>query len=165
MGYLIHFFLLFFSGGHLITHCFRYLRHLSIFQYFSFYFMNNFCIAHASSSAIETFQERHLQELGAFILTNLFLYLFPNVGVEHFWVDDKHVVAQSQCRSSRYMWSVHDLDLDLESMISFSTRVIRFDQTQYNDKQYMQKVFLNLYLALVGYCLPQRRGVAIHFTF
>ena len=32
----------------------------------------------------------------------------------------------------RYMWSIRDLDL--ESMISFSTRVTRFDQTQYNDK-------------------------------
>ena len=56
----------------------------------------------------------------------------PSVGVEHFWVDGEHVVAYSQCRSNRYMWSVHDLNL--ESMISFSTRVTRFDQTQYNDK-------------------------------
>jgi hypothetical protein len=40
-------------------------------------------------------------------------------------VDGKHVVAYSQCRSSRYMWSVRDLDL--ESMISFSTKVTRFD--------------------------------------
>jgi hypothetical protein len=55
-----------------------------------------------------------------------------NVGVEHFLVDEKHVAAYPQCRSSRYIWSVHDLDL--ESMISFSTRVTKFDQTQYNDK-------------------------------
>jgi hypothetical protein len=47
-------------------------------------------------------------------------------------VDGKHVVVYSQCRSSRYMWSVRDLDL--ESMINFLTRVTRFDQTQYNDK-------------------------------
>ena len=60
------------------------------------------------------------------------LVSIPSVGVEHFWVDGKHVVAYSQCRSSRYMWSVRDLDL--ESMISFLTRVTRFDQTQYNDK-------------------------------
>ena len=46
--------------------------------------MNNFCIAHASFSAIETFQERHLQELGAFILSSIFLCL-PNVVVERFW--------------------------------------------------------------------------------
>ena len=52
----------------------------------------------------------------------------PGVGVELFWVDGKYVVAYSQCRSSRYMWSVRDLDL--ESMINFSTRVTRFDQTQ-----------------------------------
>ena len=56
----------------------------------------------------------------------------PNVGVEHFWVDGKHVFAYSQCRSSTYMWSVRDLDL--ETMISFSTRVTRFDQTQHKYK-------------------------------
>ena len=56
----------------------------------------------------------------------------PNVGVEHFWMDVKHAFAYSQCRSSRYMWSVRDLDL--ESMVSFSTRVTRFDQTQHHDK-------------------------------
>ena len=48
MGYLIHLFF-FFSGRHLSTHCFRYLRHLPIFSilFFSFFlfFMNNFCIA------------------------------------------------------------------------------------------------------------------------
>ena len=38
---------LFFSGGYLSTHCFRYLGHLSIFSqlffsFFSFLFMNNF---------------------------------------------------------------------------------------------------------------------------
>ena len=49
--------------------------------------MNNFCIAHASFSVIETFQERHLQELGAFILTIIFFVSIPSVGVEHFWVD------------------------------------------------------------------------------
>jgi hypothetical protein len=51
----------------------------------------------------------------------------PSVGVEHFWVDlnGKHVFAY--LRSSRYMWSVRNLDL--ESMTSFSTRVTRFDQT------------------------------------
>jgi hypothetical protein len=93
--------------------------------------MNNFCIAHASFYAIETFQERYLQELGAFILTNIFVSI-SSVGVEPFWVDGKHVFAYSRCRSNQYMWSVHDLDL--ESMISFSTRVTRFDQTQHNDK-------------------------------
>ena len=42
-GYLIHFF--FFSGEHLSTHCFPYLG--LFFSLFLFY-MNNFCIAHAS---------------------------------------------------------------------------------------------------------------------
>jgi hypothetical protein len=94
--------------------------------------MNIFCIAHASFSAIETFQERHSQELGVFILSSIFLVSIPSVGVGYFWVDGKYVFAYSQCRSSRYLWSVRDLDL--ESMISFSTRVTRFDQTQHNDK-------------------------------
>jgi hypothetical protein len=39
--------------------------------------MNNFYIAHASFSAIGTFQERYLQKLGAFILSKIFLCLFP----------------------------------------------------------------------------------------
>jgi hypothetical protein len=39
---------LFFSGRHLSTHCFRYLRHLSIFSFNFLFFMNNFCVAHAS---------------------------------------------------------------------------------------------------------------------
>ena len=94
--------------------------------------MNNFCIAHASFSAIETFQERYLKELGAFILISIFFVSIPGVGVELFWVDGKHVVAYSQCKSSRYMWSV--CDFDLGSMINFSTRVTRFYQTQHNDK-------------------------------
>ena len=64
---------------HQSTHCFKYLGHLSIFSllFLLFAFMNNSCIAHASFSIIGTFQERHLQELGAFILSNIFLCLFP----------------------------------------------------------------------------------------
>ena len=42
MGYLIH--LSLFLGGHLSTHCFKYLGHLPIFSHLSL-FMNNFCIA------------------------------------------------------------------------------------------------------------------------
>ena len=75
MGYLIHLFFSLFLGGHLSTHYFQYLRHLSIF--FNTFSLNNFCIATCLFSAIETFQERHLQELGAFILTIIFLCLFP----------------------------------------------------------------------------------------
>ena len=76
--------------------------------------------------------KRDIQELGAFILTNIFFVPIPNARVEHFWVDGNHAFVYSQCRSSIYMWCV--CDLDLESMISFSTRVTRFDQTQYNNK-------------------------------
>ena len=86
-------------------------------------------------STTELFQERYLHVLGAFIRWNPNKHIFvftPSVGAEHFWVDRKHIFAYSQCRSRRYMWSVRDLDL--ESMISFSIRVTRFDQTQHNDK-------------------------------
>jgi hypothetical protein len=81
---------------------------------------------------LENFQERHLQELGAFIPNKHLFVSSASVGVEYFGWMEKHVVAYFQCRSSRYMWSVRDLDL--ESMISFSTRVTRFDQTQYKYK-------------------------------
>jgi hypothetical protein len=39
--------------------------------------MNNFCISHASFSAMETFQERDTEELGAFIPNKHILRLFP----------------------------------------------------------------------------------------
>ena len=42
----------------------------------------------------------------------------PSVGVEHFWVDGKHVVAYPSVGAAD-IWSVRDLDL--ESMINFST--------------------------------------------
>ena len=74
MRYLIHLFFSLFSGGHLRTHCFQYLEYLSIF--FNTFSLNNFCIATCLFSAIETFQERFLQELRAFILLNLFLCQF-----------------------------------------------------------------------------------------
>ena len=52
-------------------------------------------MAHASLSAIETFQERHLQELGAFYPIKHIFMSIPNVVVELFWVNGKHVVAYS----------------------------------------------------------------------
>jgi hypothetical protein len=64
-GYLIHLF----SDGHLSTHCFRYLRHLSIFSqlfFLLFSFLNNFCIASCLFSTTKLW-ERYQQELGAFI--------------------------------------------------------------------------------------------------
>jgi hypothetical protein len=131
MGYIIHLFLLLlFQAGISVPIIFNISNLVHFFNTLSF--MNNFFIAHASPSTIETFQERHLQELGAFISNKHIFVSIPNVGVDHFWVDGKHVVAYPQCSSSRYIWSVHDLDL--ESMINFSTRVTRFDQTQHNDK-------------------------------
>ena len=55
----------------------------------------------------------------------------PSVGVEHFWMD-KNMFLRTPSIGAADIWSVRDLDL--ESMISFSTMVTRFDQTQYNDK-------------------------------
>jgi len=75
MGYLIHLFFSLFFRQASKYHCFQYLRHLSIF--FNTFSLNNFCIATCLFCAIETLQERHLQELGACILSNIFLCLFP----------------------------------------------------------------------------------------
>ena len=55
----------FFSSGHLSTHYFRYHRDLSIFHY-SFFFMNNFCIAQCFFSAIKLLRDSN-KKFGAFI--------------------------------------------------------------------------------------------------
>ena len=80
-GYLIHLFFFF-----------RWASEYPLFQisqtlvhFFSSLFMNIFCIAHTSSSIIKTFQERHSQELGAFILTNFFLCLILVQEQNIFW--------------------------------------------------------------------------------
>ena len=129
--------------GYLCSSIFSFFRRASEYPLFqiswtlvhclilSLFYLNYFCIAHASFFAIETFQERHLQELGAFILSSIFLCLFP-VQEQNIFGGWKTFFVYSQCRSSTYEWSV--CDLDLESMISFSTRVTRFDQTQYHGK-------------------------------
>ena len=39
-----------FSGRHLNTHCFKYLKHFCVHFFLFSFFMNNFCIAHASFS-------------------------------------------------------------------------------------------------------------------
>jgi len=64
MGYPIH--LSLFYGGHLSTHYFRYLRHLSIFlqdSLFFLFFMNNSCIAHASFLQLKLFKRDIYQNL------------------------------------------------------------------------------------------------------
>ena len=124
----------FFSDGHLSTHYFRYLGHLSIFSihFFLFLFMNNFFHSPWLSFCNWNFSRETFTRTWSIYPNKLIFVSIPNVGLEHFWVDRKHVFAYPQCRSSKYMWSV--CDLDLESMINFSTRVTRFDQTQYNDK-------------------------------
>ena len=89
---------------------------------------------------INFFWEKYYQELGAFILIkpNIFLSS-PNVGVEHFEVDEKHVFAYFQYRSNIYMWRVHDLDLG--NMINLSTRVNKTWQNSTQSKQLVWKVF------------------------
>jgi hypothetical protein len=56
----------------------------------------------------------------------------PSVGVEHFWWMEDMLLHTPSVGVAEYMWSVRDLDLG--SMINFSTRVTRFDQTQYKHK-------------------------------
>ena len=127
--FFLFFFLLLFYGRHLSTHCFRYLGHLSIFSIlFLEELLHSPCLFYCNwNFSRETFT----RTWSIYPNNHIFVYI-PNIWVEHFWVDGKHVFAYSQCRSSTYMCSVRDLDL--ESMISFSTRVTRFDQTQHNDK-------------------------------
>jgi len=47
--------------------------------------------------------------------------LITMVGAEHFGVDENHIFAYFQCRSSTYIWRVRDLDL--RNMINLSTKV------------------------------------------
>jgi hypothetical protein len=114
-GYLIHFFSLF-LGGHLSTHCFRYLRHLStffstLFSLFFFIYVNNFCIAHATSLQqklweISTWRSYLVNEN----LSRMFFVFTTSVGAKHFWVDLNGMAcfcAYPQCRSSAYMGGVY----------------------------------------------------------
>ena len=100
-GYLIH---IFFSGGHLSTHCFRYLEHLSIFfQYSLFLFMNNFCIDHASFSIIGNFSRETFIRTWSIYPNKLIFVSIPSVGVEDFWVDGKHVLRTASVEQQIYV--------------------------------------------------------------
>ena len=119
MGYLLH---LFFSGGHLSTHCFRYLGHLSIFFsslffffFFSFFFsffMNNFCIAPFFLSAIKLLRDsnKNLEHLfGGYPIKNIF-GVFSQCRSNFFWVNLDGMAcccAYPQCRSSAYLDGVY----------------------------------------------------------
>ena len=106
MGYHIH--LLLFLVGHLSTHCFKYLRHLSIF-FNSFFFMNNFCIAHASFLQ-QNFWEIATRTWSIYLvdgkpIKHVFVFT-PSVGGKHFSVDLNVMAcfcAYPQCRSSAYV--------------------------------------------------------------
>ena len=112
MGYLIHLFF-FFSDGHLSTHCFKYLGHLSIFsQLFFLFFMSNFCIAHASFLHSNCWRDsnKNLEHLCGENLWSILLVFSPSVGVKYFWVDlDRmaYCYAFPQCRSSAYLGGVY----------------------------------------------------------
>ena len=124
---ILFIFLSFFQAGIRVPIVFNISDTCPFFQYFSLSFMNNslhspclfFCNWNFS-------RETFTRTWSIYPIKHIFVYIL-SVGVEHFWVDEKHVFAYSQRRSSRYIWSIRDLDL--ESMISFSTRVTRFDQT------------------------------------
>jgi hypothetical protein len=69
--------------------------------------------------AVITIQEKHLQELGAFIPNKISFCVFSQYRSKTFLMDGKHECAYSQCRSSKiYRWSV--CDLDFKSMINLS---------------------------------------------
>ena len=86
-GYLIHHLFIFhlFLGGHLSTHCFRYLGYLSIFS--QLFFMKNFCIAPCFFSTTKLLRD-------------------SNKNLEHLFGGKpiKHIFGvYSQCRSKTFL--------------------------------------------------------------
>ena len=104
-------------------------------------FVSIFYILHNPCLFYNKFWEKYYQELGAFILMKPSKHFFssPSVGAEHFEVNEKHVFAYFQHRSSTYMWRVRDFDL--RSMINLSTRVNKTWQNSTKSKQLMWKIF------------------------
>ena len=100
----------FFSGGHLSTHCFQYLRHLSIFfNSFFLFFMNNFCIAHACFLQ-QNFWEIAIRTWSIYLvdekpIKHVFVFT-PSVGAKHFWVDldGRHVFVPTPSVGVVHMW-------------------------------------------------------------
>ena len=113
---------------------------------------------------ITNFWEKYYEELRAFILIkpNIFLSS-PNVGVEYFEVDEKHVFVYFQYRSSTYM--LHVCDLDLGNMINLSTRVNNTWQNSTQSKQLMWKVFNETNIWLWQEIQYHLRKQAIDFEF
>jgi hypothetical protein len=138
MGYLFSFF-----SRHLSIHCFRYLDTCPFFPIL--FFLHS----HIPLSAIRKFQERHLQELGAFI-SNKYFCVFSQCRSKTFLVNRKHVIAYSQCRSSRkyvecmWFWSwKHDKFLNKGHKVwpnSIQTQVV-----------YIESLSI-LYMALIRHC-------------
>jgi hypothetical protein len=86
--------------------------------------MNNFCIAPCLFFATKLLRGISTRTWRIYLvdekpIKHVFVFT-PSVGVEKFWVDlnRKHVFVYSQCRSSRYMWCVRDLDF--KSMANLS---------------------------------------------
>ena len=107
-GYLIH---LFFSGGHLSTHCFKYLGHLSIFFSSSFFYEQ---LLHSLMSLFcnRTFWEIVTRTWSIYLVDGKpikYIFVFtPSVGVEHFLVDldGRHVFAPTPSVGVVHMWVV-----------------------------------------------------------
>jgi hypothetical protein len=83
MGYLSSFFFLWRASEYLL---FSYLGHLSIFfNTFSFYFINNFCISHASCFYNWKLSRETSIKTWSIYSNKHILVSIPSVGVEHFW--------------------------------------------------------------------------------
>jgi hypothetical protein len=126
LSFFISFFFLFFMAGIWVPII------LDISDAYPFFIILFFLHSHMPLSCNSKTLKRDIyKNLEHLFLTTSFC-VFSQCKSRTFWVDGKYVVAYSYCRSSRYMRIV--CDLDLESIIGFSTRVTRFDQTQYKHK-------------------------------
>jgi hypothetical protein len=123
-----------FSGRHLSTHCFQYLRHFCVYFFFSF-----FKLLH---SPMSLFYNKTLREISTKTWSIYFewkpnehVFVFtPSVEVEYFWVDlnRRHVFcAYLQCRSSAYLGVVYMI------------LILKTWQASYKDQQNLTK--LNIY--------------------
>jgi hypothetical protein len=78
-------------------------------------------------------------------------------------VDGKHVVAYPQYRSSRYMWSVHDLDLGAWLISQQGSQGLTKLNTMTSSTC---RRFPSLsYLALVGHCFTMKERCSYSFYF
>jgi hypothetical protein len=123
-----------------------------------------FCIATYLSLALGIWREDNYKELREFIPSKYFCG-FSQCRSKKFlsgWTS--MFFAYSQCRSNRYMWSIRDLNL--ESMINFSTRVNKVwpNSTQIQATNCRRFIY-PIYGSGRTLLLLLRRGNAIYFYF